>query len=280
MYLGVSIPTDFNKLWYEGMKDEEGNLPSRAKEDSIEKSFWKDFIGRRKNYEEDKFIFPLKEEILKLINKEDSVLEIGPGWGNYTFDIARRVEEISCIDISKDILEYIKKGCIEKELPQIKGIEGKFEDYNFQEKYDVVFGVNCYYRMRDIKEVIKKINNLSKRISIIGFTSGPDKPHYLELNNKFRYKINSPRRDYIHIYNLLYSLNIYGNIKIVDLKKDYVYDSYDEALKDNTSKILSKYDVEEVKEVLDKYLVYENDKVIYTHNFKGVLIYWNAKKEL
>ncbi|MEW9095849.1 MAG: class I SAM-dependent methyltransferase [Clostridiaceae bacterium] len=280
MYLGVNIPTDFNKLWYEGMKDEEGNFPSRAKEDSIEKSFWKDFIGKRKNYEEDKFIFPLKEEILKLVNKEDNVLEIGPGWGNYTFDIARKVEEISCIDISKDILEYIKKGCIEKELPKVKGIEGKFEDYSFQEKYDVVFGVNCYYRMRDIKEVIKKINNLSKRICIMGFTSGPDKPHYLELNNKFGYRINSPRRDYISIYNLLYSLNIYGNIKIVDLKKDYVYDSYNEALKDNTSNVLSKYNIEEVKEILDKYLVYENDKVIYTHNFKGVLIYWNVKKEL
>ena len=116
-------------------------------------------------------------------------------------------------------------------------IHDKWESDNKKVKYDVVFGFNCYYRMSEIGHTLLKMNNSAARLAIVGMTTGPEKPHYMELKQR-GYTFNLRRRDYIHILNVLYQLGILADCKIVKLKRKKIYSTYEEVIRDNTTKIL------------------------------------------
>lgn len=277
MYLGCKLPMDFNKLWLEGMKETDGTLSKRMEEDEIEEEFWKDFLSSKDSVRlEDRDILPLKRRILELLAKCPRVMEIGPGWGNYTYDIANGSQELTCLDISKAVLDFIQEAAEKRDINNINTIHSKFENFQEEVSFDAVVGVNCFYRMRDMKAVIEKMNKLSNKLCIIAMTSGPDRPHYIELNKNYGYEIKSPKRDYIYLYNIVYALGIDANVEIIDLKKDYVYDDFEQLIKDNTKNILSNYDMEIVKSSLMNWVNFRARKYIYTHNFKGVIIYWKV----
>ena len=277
MYLGCKLPIDFNELWAEGMKEKDGTLSKRMEEDKAEEEFWEEFLNRKDSVRlEDRDILPLKRRILKLLAKCPRVMEIGPGWGNYTYDMAYCSEELTCIDISKAVLDFIQEGARQRDIHNIKAIHSKFENFNDEVSFDAVVGVNCFYRMRDMKSVIEKMNKLSNKLCILALTSGPDRPHYIELNKNCGYEIKSTKRDYIYLYNIIYDLGIDANVEVIDLKKDYIYDDFDQLIKDNTKNILSSYDMELVKSSLIKWVSFKMGKYIYTHNFKGIIIHWKV----
>lgn len=275
MYIGCKFPLDFNELWLEGMKDPRGCFPDRVERDEEEDRFWHDFFSRnQKAVLNDKEIKPLRKKLVELLHKDYNVLEIGPGWGNYSYVIAEKVSKLTCIDISNTVIDFVKTEGKKRNLLNMEFIHSKFEDFQPKESYDVVLGVNCFYRMKDMKSVINKMSSCGKRLRIIGMTSGPDRPHYLELHERLGYNIDSPKRDYIHIYNILYEMGFYPNIEIVDLKRDIIYESYETLIRDNVKKILGKYDLKEVEKSILKKVKIHGESYVYTHEFKGVLIYW------
>lgn len=71
--------------------------------------------------------------------------------------------------------------------------------------------------MSEIGHTLLKMNDSAARLAIVGMTTGPEKPHYMELKQR-GYTINLRRRDYIHILNVLYQLGILADCKIVKLK--------------------------------------------------------------
>lgn len=90
------------------------------------------------------------------------------------------------------------------------------------------------------------------------------------------YKINLRRRDYIHILNVLYQLGILANCKIVKLKSKKSYSSYEELIRDNTTKILdTHYNGHEVETIINKYVLEQDGKYEYVYPFHAALMYWN-----
>jgi hypothetical protein len=156
-------------------------------------------------------------------------------------------------------------------------IHDKWESDNKKVKYDVVFGFNCYYRMSEIGHTLLKMNDSAARLAIVGMTTGPEKPHYMELKQR-GYTINLRRRDYIHILNVLYQLGILADCKIVKLKSKKIYSTYEEAIRDNTTKILDEhFSYDEVKTILNKYVVEKEGVFEYEYPFHAALMYWNPR---
>ena len=40
-------------------------------------------------------------------------MEIGPGWGNFTMELADCCDTLTCVDISEDVLRYIDRAAQE-----------------------------------------------------------------------------------------------------------------------------------------------------------------------
>ncbi|MBV6713244.1 class I SAM-dependent methyltransferase [Paenibacillus chitinolyticus] len=281
MYYGVKLNTNYKTLWQEGMKDWDGNLPVRMTDDVKEEGFWNAFMKKKEQAGVDSWVANLRKELIALIDPGEDVLEIGPGWGNYTFEAAEKAGSLTCVDSSESVLAYLKAAAERKGWNHLNFVHAKWEELPKVERADVVFGVNCYYRMQEIDRALLHINNTAKRLGIAGMVSGPERPHYKDIQEQLGCRIKFQRRDYIHLQNLLYELGIDANCKMVNLHKTYAYDTEEELLKDNLSAVLDKeYDRRKAIDLLYSYVREEDGRLIYPHNFKAALLYWKPEKRL
>lgn len=265
---------DYIELWQESMKDQNGHIPERLRDDRAEEAFWASMMEKKTSHKSDPYAIAVQQELLPLLHSSDHVLEIGPGWGNYTFDIADYVQKLTCVDSSRSIVEFLESQAAAKGVRNMELICDKWESDKESEKYDVVFGFNCFYRMYDIGKALLKMNESANRLAIAGMTTGPEKPHYMELH-QMGYSINLRRRDYIHILNVLHQLGIMASCKMVKLQSRKSYSSYEQLVKDNITKISdAHYNIQEVERVLNQYVTEKNGTYEYVYPFHAALMYW------
>lgn len=277
MYHGVRFDMNFKRLWNEGMKDWNGELPERMTDDAKEEAFWQTFIPKKTSALDD-YAADIRTELLRFIEPSDHVLEIGPGWGNYTFAAAEKASMLTCVDSSRSVLDYLRQETKRRGLHHTRFIHAKWEEEAPNESFDVVFGVNCYYRMQEIDRALLHMNNAAKRLAVIGLTSGPEKPHLAEIQRQLGCKVKFQRRDYIYLTNMLYELGIDANCKILDLERIYRYDSEEQLMKDNLSAILdAHYDRKAAEAIVRQFVTEEDGKLIYPHRFKAALLYWKPE---
>ncbi|MDO4454124.1 MAG: methyltransferase domain-containing protein [Eubacteriales bacterium] len=278
MHYGVNME-NYGEKWREAMRNWSGEYSQRTTNDGEERKFWHEFMKNRLEYHQDEYAKPIAAEMKKIIlpYHPDSILEIGPGWGNYTFDLANICNNMYCTDISSDVLSYIIKNG-KKKGKNIHTIESKWEDYNAV-SCDVVVAFNCFYRMMEIENCLKKINDTAQKLCVIGMTSGPEQPYYKEIEEKLDLKINYHRLDYIYLVNLLYQLGIDCCVKIIPLKKTYFFNSLHHAAEQESRRILSgQYTLTQIEQILEKYLHKDlSGKYFYEHHFFGALLYWEPK---
>ena len=273
----------------------------RIDNDDEEKKFWKRYIGRHIENEGfnvekfeaniDDYSGKIREKVLEILKdfKIETTLEIGPGWGDYTFDLAGLSREMTCLDLSEDNLEYIKTVADLKNVKNIKYINKKVEEANI-DSYDLIFGYNCFYRMYDLDKVLEEIDKKSKKIAMIGMATGVE-PKY---NNLFEEKLNLPmdwrENDYIYLTMILYSKGVDVNQIVIKNKRKYTFDSIESILKHESVRIdyktlpldlFSKNKTKEeeklyseIKDVLLQYYKYEDGKYVYEYEFNSMLLYW------
>ncbi|WP_315906748.1 class I SAM-dependent methyltransferase [Priestia koreensis] len=278
----VSLGCNFAELWQENMKEWDGTISNRMTDDGCEEAFWQSFLEKKKKQGEsyiNSYAPKIQQELLALLQPDDRVAEIGPGWGNYTFSTAKHVRYLTCIDSSKSVITFLKEEGNRKQLNNMSFIHEKWEGLAPPQPYDVVFGINCYYRVQDIQDALIKMNNTASRLAIAGMTSGPEKPHYLDLHHEKGYEIKFRRRDYIHLQNILYQLGIMANCKIIELPTTAIYDTYEELIKANSSKILTNhYSTKDIEQALTPYVTQNEGKYEYSYTFHAVLLYWKPVK--
>lgn len=272
------LAINYEALWQEGMKDWHGKMPERMVDDSLEEKFWAQSIARKKIGQTDPYASRIFEAIREKIEPQQSVLEIGPGWGNYTFPLADYAKKLTCVDSSESVLAYLESCLSDRE--HVSYVHAKWEELSEDTigAHDVVIGVNCFYRMFNIKEALYHMNRLAKKRAIIGMTTGPIQPHYEVLHEKYGYDIKFPRRDYIEFLNLLYEMDIYAECDIVKLKRTYEYDSYEQLITTQSKKILSEgYQRAHVEEALAPFIEEVDGRYYYRHDFHAALVSWEPK---
>ncbi|USK71947.1 class I SAM-dependent methyltransferase [Peribacillus asahii] len=276
MIINSHDTVDFIAIWQEGMRDWKGHLPERMSNDALEENFWKQLIDKKPLHTfEDPYVKQIQAHLAPMLAKEDEVLEIGPGWGNYTFFLSNHVKRVTGVDSSQHVLDFLKEVQVEKEIHNLDLVHQKWEEYEVTHKYDVVFGINCFYRMFDIKGALLNIHHSAKRLAIVGMTSGPIQPHYVDLHQKYGYQIKWPRRDYIHLQNILYDLGIYAECKIIKLERTYRFHTFDELIQKNKQKILDlSIQDQHIEQALQPYIKFENGAYTYKHDFHAALLYW------
>lgn len=262
-------------LWRAAMRDRVGGYSLRTIDDDAEQAFWRTFMGKKEGYAQDAYTVPILAAAEELLGEEeyDSILELGPGWGNYTFGLARHCRSMRCVDISSDVLDYIRRIGAERGL-NIQTEQSKWENYSGAPA-EAVFGYNCFYRMMDIEHCLSKFHQLGQ-FHIMGMTGGPEKGYYPALEQELGLVIGRRRLDYIYLANVLYQLGIDCNVRIIPGVRDYVYPTFEDSCADAFRVILTEdYDSDAVRNLLQRYVVREADgKWYYHHHFRAALLYW------
>lgn len=263
---------DFERLWQEGMHDWYGNMPKRMTDDALEEAFWLQSMQKKTYKQTDAHAVPIFEAIRKHIPEQASCIEIGPGWGNYTFPLREVVKQLTLVDGSESVIRYLEQYFTDDTA--VDFVHAKWEDVTLP-KHDVVIGVNCFYRMYEINRALKKMNALAKQRAIIGMTTGPIQPHYEVLDQTYGYDIKYPRRDYIELVNMLYQLGIYADCEMIKLEREYRYDTYEALYAAQSKKILSStFDPNHVAAALAPFIREEDGVILYRHTFYAAIISW------
>jgi len=275
MYRGTQLPPA-GDIWRELQRRWGGDENRRVTDDEAERRFWKHYMNMQGQNGPDAYSARIWDCVKGILGERyySSIIEIGPGWGNYTFNLAECCRDLTCVDISPTILRYIRETGIEHGF-QIHTENIKWEDYGGKPS-EVVFGFNCFYRMKNIEDCLAKIDRLGTGLRIIGMTSGPEQEFLVDFEKELGLPVRYNRLDYIVLLNVLYQIGIDCNVRIVDLKKDYVFPSTDAAARKFAGRIMTpNYDTECLKRIMRRYLRKGEDGMLhYTHCFKGAVIYW------
>ena len=179
---------------------------NRYLDDDMESEFWHNYFKKDIPINNDyaKEIIRDLKLILAGYNLKNG-LELGPGWGNYTYFLADNLEELEIVDISSDSLEFIKSRAEEKSIENIKYHNSSFKNFDFKE-YDLIFGFNCFYRELDIEKLLLNTNNSARKLAILGLMTSYEPEFNYEIKSKFNYELDGMTNDYILLTNILYSL--------------------------------------------------------------------------
>lgn len=284
----VDLKSDFSILWKEALKQEDGTYSRRLSDDQAEKEFWHHFMEKKSVYQQDGWAHVMMGEVKNLLKSHQvhTIMEIGPGWGNFTMELADCCDTLTCVDISEDVLQYIDRTARELGKKNIFSICSKWENMSGTENCDVVFGYNCFYRMLELKECLRIMNRTATRLCIVGMSVDGMTPYDLELKTALGARIVHDKKDYIHFVNILYQMGIDANVKVVPLEKELVYPGWAETVRSVMARVrdadmLLAEHGEEVEQILKKYFKEAADGTCrYRLSYRGTLVYWEPGQSL
>ncbi|MEM1574100.1 MAG: class I SAM-dependent methyltransferase [Candidatus Methanomethylicaceae archaeon] len=206
------------------------------------------------------------------IDYNETLLEIGPGWGRLTIPLAKMVKEICVVEPSKNMIEKLQKNAQLNGLNNIRIINKRWEDVDDLLEYDVVLA-SFSLLMLDLKKALEKMNSTAKERVYIFASADEWMPRGIQkalFNDDI--KIYS---DYIIILNLLYSIGIRANVQILDYEYKRCFNSFEEALR-AFSDIYNflKLDEDILRNYLKNSLIEMTNGFCYKDQKKVALIWW------
>ena len=104
--------TDFARQWAEHVA---ASASPRMTDDQAERDFWHAFMTR-KTYAPEPSALQVLERLRPLLRARgvETALEVGPGWGSYTLTLAELCREVACVDLSRDVLDFVLRAGAER----------------------------------------------------------------------------------------------------------------------------------------------------------------------
>ena len=116
------------------------------------------------------------------INREDRVLEIGPGLGSITFPISELTDNFTCVEIDNGLARYLSEN-----LKGVDIVNDDFIKHNFENagSYNIVVSNIPYYVMTDIMKKLfgsfaqaRKMVFMVEEEALARIDCGPDSKQY------------------------------------------------------------------------------------------------------
>lgn len=265
---------DLKKLWLNEMGWANSAPESRLKCDRAEEEFWRvnapHYFYTNNLYKR----FPeLGVCVLSLLQKEDEVLEIGSGSGNFTIPMAANVQNVLGVEPSFSMLKSCRQRLEQENVKNVSLIQSKWEEFYSDKLWDVVVSVNSLYRIKDIVVALNKINHYAKRRCIIvrSIIRLPVYEVYLKCGISY-----NECKDYILIPNILWAEGINANVKYISVKSHKEFGCIEEVWGKNTSRLTA-----EEKEKLAKAFIQvakiKDGKYIYDFTAVFAVIWWDKR---
>ncbi|MDD2337785.1 MAG: methyltransferase domain-containing protein [Geobacteraceae bacterium] len=212
---------------------------------------------------------------------EWSVLDMACGGGTLAVPLARKVQRITAVDFSKNMLEILAKRCREEGLDNVRKINGRWEDDWDAlgiSMHDVAIA-SRFLPPDNAMESIIKLDAVAAKLVYLSVAVG-DGPHdrrlYQAVGRPF-----SPGPDYTYYYNLLYRMGIHANITFIRERHDNTWDTFTDALDAQRWMFNNLTDQEEdkIKGYLLEHLLCEGEKwrLPYERSCRWAVIWWEKQ---
>jgi len=150
-------------------------------------------------------------------NPEWSVLDIGCGPGLLVMPLAKAFKQVTALDVSSEMLHYVKQNAKKANLNNITCINKGFEYAVIGidvKPHDVVVASRSMGYVKDLKQFLLNMNTAAKRYAYLTWGTD-DRPFDIGIYQAIG-RPYGDTRSYIVIYNLLVQLGIKANIELFD----------------------------------------------------------------
>jgi ubiquinone/menaquinone biosynthesis C-methylase UbiE len=141
-------------------------------------------LGSIKANSVDKYLAPIRKQIVHLVATESTVIEYGCGNGDLLFQLAPHIKKGVGVDKSKQLIQYAKAAQQKRGLPQLQFIQGDAcQHKNTAEVYDYAIASLLLHVIprKDAIFLLKHMQTIARRLIICAFTPPPDKKQQLLL---------------------------------------------------------------------------------------------------
>lgn len=175
-----------------------------------------------------------KEKIGKMAIKPNyTVLDIGAGPGTLAIPLSGKVKKITAIEPAPGMIECLKTHISKEGIENIVCINKKWEDVSTDDisRHDVVIASFSLY-MRDLREALLKMDSFASRHVYIFWNVGRSDwvKYYQKLWPEVHGTDYVPAPEVNYVYNILYNMGIYANVKVGTLFFGTEYQTLDEAV--------------------------------------------------
>ncbi len=170
----------------------------------------------------------LLNNVENLLNNDSSLLDIGAGTGCFAIPLSKKVKKVTAIEPSESMIKVFKENINgHRNINIINKFWEEIENREI-EKHDVVLAANSLYSMTPIIPLLDKMIANAKKFLCIIITSSSKLNS--KLWNMFRDDVYISPPNYLDLYNVLYDMGIFADVKIITKKHYYFYNNFTELL--------------------------------------------------
>lgn len=218
-----------------------------------------------------------------ILDKNDTLLDLGCGEGSITIPLAGKVKKITGVDSSPKMLELLNQRAKKEKITNIQTIQKPLENITYDEigSHDIVLASRSINGIIPIKRTLKTINEIANKYVFITLFG----PENWKLEREFNEYINHENKEFPghnYIFNILFNMGIYANVERLNIQTYREYDSIDEDMDNGKFRLdlLNENEKDKLKKYLSKKLIKDpKTKKLYNKQDKAdwILIWW--KKE-
>lgn len=159
-----------------------------------------------------------------------TVLDIGAGPGTLALPLAERVASVTAIDYSQQMLDLLRQRAEDKKLTNIHTINCAWED-DWKTLHVGIHDLAIASRSlggENLRGALQKLDDHAGKYVFITDRIAPtpfDPAAFKAIGRPFD---SGP--DYIYTLNILYTMGIHPNVQILELERDLLFPSMEEAL--------------------------------------------------
>ena len=217
----MPVHTEAGDRWRARLVRPDGTLSPRVNDAEVERAFWRQ-RAQRGLFAQDDYAGRVWDALWRECAGRDihTVLEIGPGWGNYTFPLLRHFDAVTALDISPDNLAALRDKADEVGF-HLDTLCAAWEEAR-PPRHDLVFGYNCFYRVTEPELFFQKIDASARKMCAVGMNRPPELP-WLRDMDEAGLRVHYTRQGCEAISDVLASLGIRARMIDIPNVRTYTY---------------------------------------------------------
>lgn len=259
------METDWLKLWRElilaGPPTSNSALAKRYK-----------VHARKSNERPDQLL----DFVLKRIDGETTVLDVGAGSGRWTIPLAKTAKTITAVEPANAMLDSLHKNIADAKLNNVQVTQSSWEDA-IVKPHDITVCAHAMYASPDLTSFVRKIERYSTRTCYLAIRLPPSDSIIGELSLAI-YGRHHDSPNAIIAYNALYSIGIYANVLVESDIYRWTDNTFEEAFARAKRHLRLQssitYDTL-IRDTLAKRLSLLNNCYVWPDGMRSALLWWS-----
>ncbi len=219
---------------------------------------------------------PLLDFVLKNIDSQTTVIDVGAGSGRWTVSIAKIAKGVTAVEPSNDMLNMLRENIAVANLNNIQIVPATWEEAII-EPHDVIVCAQAMYHSPDFAAFVRKMERHARKICYLAVRLPPHNGIIGELSlSIYGHRHDSPNA--IIAYNALYSLGIYANVLVEEGIYQWVDSTFEEAFSRAKRHLhLGSSSTHDglIRDTLTRRLTYVNNSYTWPDGMRSALLWWS-----